>query len=262
MKKSIIVVVFIFFSCHNNYSKFDIRYDNEIVHVFLSDPLSQKYISNKNWEHELLQQKSKIKYDDNISLIEYGISKSKELEMPYKIIVYRNNNNFYHIFPLMDEFYYLFGGYTYNQKKIDESCISYVSETMYQNVSLERHLNYIIRNDPYFKKSVDSVDLVKMKNFINYFMINIVGCKQMIKETCKITLKDQYDSFYKKNDFKKEQLRNINENYKRIIENIGSYNIFYYVNKQTVYELKMGATEENPIILTLLNKEWFYYALW
>ncbi|MBA3899875.1 MAG: hypothetical protein H0X62_06635 [Bacteroidetes bacterium] len=260
--KKLLILIILLNSCKSEKKegeKRDNDVEEQIVQVFLADPLSQKYISNKDWKEELIDRRKDYFINDSIGISKYSISESKEALMPFIILRFTGTNGFSHIFPYMDRYYYLYGGKVFNKMNGKDFCIEDISNILHQNVSIERHLNHIVSCEDYFLENQNQYDQEKLKLFLSYIMEEVFNYKKLSVENL-FLMENQYEIHFK--DFEETEKNLIANNYNKIKRRIDSPTYLYFIDLQMIYEVELPKSKKEKIKINAMNKEWFYFPLW
>jgi hypothetical protein len=224
---------------------------NTAIQVFVADPIFERYSNDRTLYIRKYQSIKRFVFYNSISLDLVEIVKCKGCLFPFKMIIYNGSNNFYHVFPLMDNDDY------YNSNNIlsmaNDRCKDFISELLYRNISLEKHLNFIFNQDDFFNRKDDKYRKLKQKMFLKLVFKKILNCKEIPKCNYKL-LQQNFEE--NKNYFKHFDFELIKSNYKRIEKNLCSSDMMYFIKMKSVYEVDLY---DDYVKIELLNKELFYW---
>lgn len=231
--------------------------NQSLIDVFLSDPLAKKYLTNADWKEELVTAKSIFTFKNSIYIQYYSIRESKYSPLPFVVFRVIGTKGFCHVFTYNDMYYYLYYGKPYlSFSPRADSAMTVLDELgidRYENIGLERHLQYIVEHEPTLKNSD-----VLMIEFLNYFMVSVLGLKKLEQKSIE-DLDEAFQKYFGQlPDSVQKQI--INEN-NYIKENIKTDNL-YYMDQGLVYEFKFSFKDFNKFSLRALNRDWYYFPTW
>jgi len=165
--------------------------------TFYSDPLSSNYIEYPGWKPALYKSTPIDLEKINIKMELYSFEKTKKNNIPYKIVAIQGETSYF--FPINDWYYYLQIANYSRKKNNDSLCNKEVINYFYNNISFEKHLNYIYKNF----KSFSDTSLSKQNRKVNAVLfvesvLNNFLFINKIENTDSITLNDKL--FLKRKD--------------------------------------------------------------